>query len=81
MNDFDFFEGTRIIQNEDGSTTYYHVTHEPYVEPLTTKQKVAVTGALTAVILAPVAPVLVAVGVEKFIDWKERRQQKRMFEQ
>lgn len=70
----EYFEGTRIIQNDDGSTTYITYEHEPYSEPLTTKQKAAMTvitlGALGTVIGLPVI-------VDKFDSWSFNRKAKR----
>lgn len=49
MPEFEYYEGTKVIQHEDGSTTHIYTSHEPYVEPLTKKQTAAVIGGIVAI--------------------------------
>lgn len=72
--DFEYFEGTKTIQHEDGSTTYITTYHEPYVEPLTGKQQVVVFGILGTVVAGVVALPFVA---DRLVEWNDRRREVR----
>lgn len=66
----EYFEGTRIIEHEDGSVTHITYEHEPYTEPLTWKESAALLTGLfgfTGVVVA--APFL----LEKVYDWTSNR--------
>lgn len=73
-NDFEYFEGTKTIQHEDGSTTYVTTCHEPYVEPLTPKQQAAVIGATVAAIVGVIA---LPFGLERLEEWSHYRKERR----
>lgn len=72
--DFEYFEGTKTIQHEDGSTTYITTYHEPYVEPLTGKQQVAVIGGLALLVAGAVATPFIA---DRWVDWSLHRKEVR----
>lgn len=72
--DFEYFEGTKTIQHDDGSTTYITTYHEPYVEPLTGKQQVAVLGGLAALVTGAIALPFV---VDRWVDWSLHREEVR----
>lgn len=61
----EYFEGTRIISNDDGSTTYITYEHEPYSEPLSRKQSV-VLGLIT--LGAPLVILGVPIALAKVAD-------------
>lgn len=37
----EYFDGTRTIEHDDGSTTYIHYEHEPETSPMTWKETLA----------------------------------------
>lgn len=69
---FEYFEGTKVIQHPDGSTTYVQTTHEPYVEPLTPKQTAAVLG---ATVLGVGAVFSLPFIVDRVVDWSDHRKE------
>lgn len=71
-NDFEYFEGTKTIQHEDGSTTYVTTVHEPYVEPLTGKQQAAVLGIAAASVAGIVA---LPFMIERYEEWSSHRRE------
>lgn len=73
----EYFEGTRIISNDDGSTTYITYEHEPYSEPMTKKQLIATMAATFGVILAPIGFVAAAAGLEKWTNRRDENKTKR----
>ena len=72
--DFEYFEGTKTIQHEDGSTTYITTYHEPYVEPLTGKQQAAVLGITAAAVAGFVALPFI---MDRCIEWTDHRKEVR----
>lgn len=72
--DFEYFEGTKTIQHEDGSTTYITTYHEPYVEPLTGKQQVAVIGGLVTLVAGVVA---LPFALDRMEEWSRHRSEVR----
>lgn len=72
--DFEYFEGTKTIVHEDGSTTYVTTMHEPYVEPLTPKQQVAVIGAAVVGVIGIIA---LPFGLERLEEWSRFRAERR----
>jgi hypothetical protein len=62
----EYFEGTRTIVHDDGSSTHITYEHEPYVEPLTPKQTVALAG----IVLGGLA---VITSVPFISEWLEER--------
>jgi len=71
----EYFEGTRIILNDDGSTTYVTYNHEPYTEPLTPKQSAI---AIAVVLVLPVVAVLGPVGIAALADKLDLKRDKRL---
>ena len=69
-NDFEYFEGVKTIQHADGSTTYVHTTHEPYVDPLTPKEQLAVIG---TAIVAVVGICALPFGLVRLEEWSQKR--------
>jgi hypothetical protein len=77
--DFEYFEGTQTIKHDDGSTTYITTYHEPYVEPLTGKQQVALLGVTVASVVGIIALPGIVVRVGEWADHrKEIRELKRL---
>lgn len=72
--DFEYFEGVRTIQHEDGSHTFIHTTHEPYVEPLTPKQQAAVLGVTAAAVVGMLA---LPFGIVRLEEWADHRREVR----
>lgn len=72
--DFEYFEGTKTIQHEDGSTTYITTYHEPYVEPLTGKQQAAVLGITAAIVGGIVA---LPLALDRMEEWSRHRKEVR----
>lgn len=72
--DFEYFEGTKTIQHEDGSTTYITTYHEPYVEPLTGKQQAAVLGITAAAVAGFVA---LPFAFDRLEEWSRHRKEVR----
>jgi Na+(H+)/acetate symporter ActP len=72
--DFEYFEGTKTIQHDDGSTTYVTTYHEPYVEPLTPKETAAVLGITVAMVVGAVSLPFV---VERCMEWSDHRREVR----
>lgn len=70
--DFEYFEGTKTIQHPDGSTTYVTTYHEPYVEPLTPKQQLAVFGITAAI---GTAFVTMPLWVARLEEWSDHRKE------
>lgn len=75
-NDFEYFEGVKVIQHEDGSHTYIQTTHEPYIEPLTKKEQWAVIGITGSMIAGIIALPFV---MDRFAEWdSDRREIRRL---
>lgn len=72
--DFEYFEGTKTIQHDDGSTTYVTTYHEPYVEPLTGKQQAAVLGITAAAVVGIIA---LPFGLDRLEEWSRHRREVR----
>jgi hypothetical protein len=69
-SDFEYFDGVKTIQHQDGSTTYIHTTHEPYVEPLTGKESAIVIGIATLLVAGACA---LPFAIERGVEWTEHR--------
>lgn len=73
----DYFNGTRTVIHDDGSITNVYYEHEPYSEPLTMKQNIAIFGGtlLTVVgfTLLPVAVGAVAGRADRRRMLKDRQ--------
>lgn len=74
MPDFEYYEGTKIIEHEDGSTTHIHTTHEPYVEPLTPKQALVLTGICVATVGGIIG---LPFAIERLDEWSSHRREVR----
>lgn len=72
MPEFEYFEGTKVIEHEDGSRTYIQTTHEPYVEPLTKKETAVVIGIATSMFAGFLALPFI---VERVEDWSNHRRE------
>lgn len=72
--DFEYFEGTKTIVHDDGSTTYVTTYHEPYVEPLTGKQQAAVLGIAAATVVGIIA---LPFGLDRLEEWSQHRREVR----
>lgn len=73
-DELDYFDGTRTIVHDDGSTTYINYTHEPYVEPLSPKAQAAVIG---ATVLGVIGIIALPFGLERMEEWSRFRAEKR----
>jgi hypothetical protein len=66
----EYFEGTRTIVHDDGSSTHITYEHEPYVEPLSPKQTVALGGVALGICA-------LVVGFPVVQEWRENRRIRR----
>lgn len=71
---YEYFEGTRVIEHEDGSNTIVTYEHEPATEPLTLKGKLFLTAFLIG---APAISIGAPVLIEKMVDKSVRKQDER----
>lgn len=74
MPEFEYYEGTKVIQHEDGSTTYIQTTHEPYVEPLSKKEQWALLGVVASMTAGVVALPFI---VDRLDEWSQHRKEVR----